>query len=114
MRTPFDHLGKQIGQEALGPFGPTVVQHAILPEIQYADLLHEPDPARAADRSHLGLLGQLVSTRCLIELYSGTPGSADLRACLLCRTRHNRHYAAWRIMSRRRARPTRMAHLCAA
>jgi hypothetical protein len=43
MRTPFDHLGKKIGQEAFGRFGPTAVQHAILPETQYADLLHEPD-----------------------------------------------------------------------
>jgi hypothetical protein len=100
MRTPFDHLGKKIGQQALGRFGPTVVQHAILPEIQYADLLHEPDPARDADRSHLGLLGQLVSTRCVIELYSGTPGSADLRACV------GKHIAFWQKLARD-ARTTR-------
>jgi hypothetical protein len=80
MRTRFDHIGKQIGQKALDPFGPTAVQHAILPEIQYADLHHEPDPARGGDRTHLGLLGRLVSGSCLIELYSGVPGNADLRA----------------------------------
>jgi len=49
MCTRFDQLGKEIGQVALGASGPTVAQHGISPEIQYADLYHDPDPACAAE-----------------------------------------------------------------
>jgi hypothetical protein len=31
VRSIFDHLGKQIGQEALGPSGPTVAHDEIAP-----------------------------------------------------------------------------------
>src|SRR3954469_14759113 len=55
MRNRFDHLGKQIGKKALGPFGPTVAHDEISPETQQADLRHEPDPIRKAQRARLGL-----------------------------------------------------------
>ena len=43
MRNRFDYLAKQIGQEALGPSGPTVAHDEISPETQHADLRHEPE-----------------------------------------------------------------------
>lgn len=54
MRNRFDHLAKQIGQKALGPFGTAVTQDAINPETQYADSVtsqilytaDEPEQAR--------------------------------------------------------------------
>jgi hypothetical protein len=89
MRNRFDHLAKQIGQKALGPSGTTVTQDAINPETQYADLRHEPDPARQKERDRLGLLGQLAAYPCLIEVYSQAPNADEFRACL------TKHLAAW-------------------
>ncbi|HSJ99643.1 MAG TPA: hypothetical protein VK932_00325 [Kofleriaceae bacterium] len=89
MRNRFDELGKQIGKAALGPFGATVPQHGISPETQYADLRHEPDPAHAAERELLGLLGRIASSPCLIELYAHAPTDAEFRACL------GKHIAYW-------------------
>jgi post-segregation antitoxin (ccd killing protein) len=104
MRNRFDHLGKQIGQAALGPSGATVVHAEISPETQYADLHHDPDPARTAERARLGLLGRIASRRCMIELYGHAPNAAELRACLV------KHLAAWQqqaraTRSRRRRKP---------
>jgi hypothetical protein len=98
MRNRFDYLAKQIGQEALRPSGTTVAHDEINAETQYADLRHEPDPACQAERNRIGLLGRLASEPCLIEVYSHAPDAEEFRACLLCRTRHNKHYADRRIM----------------
>jgi hypothetical protein len=98
MRNRFDYIFKQVGQKALGPSGIAVTQDAINPETQYADLRYEPDPARQAERDRLGLLGQLAAWPCIIEVYSDAPNAEEFRACLLCRTRHNRHYADQRII----------------
>jgi hypothetical protein len=89
MRNRFDHLAKQIGQKTLGPSGPTVVNGPINPETQYADLRHEPDPARQAERARLGLLGRLAAVACLIEVYSDAPSAEKFRACLA------KHLASW-------------------
>jgi hypothetical protein len=108
MRNRFDHLAKQIGQEALRPSGTTVAHDEINAETQYADLRHEPDPARRAERSRIGLLGRLATEPCLIEVYSHAPDADEFRACLLCRTRHNRHYADRRIIPTSCTEPTVM------
>ncbi len=97
MRNHSDQLGKQIGQAVLGPSGTTVIQDEISPETQWADLRHDPDPTRAAERERLGLLGQLASRPCLIELYSEAPDDGGVRACL------SKHLAHWQ----RRAREAR-------
>jgi hypothetical protein len=95
MRNHFDQLAKQIGQNALAPLGRTVTHAEISPETQYADLKHEPDPARAAGRQRLGLLGQIASAICLIEVYSDTPNGDEFRACLA------KHIAFWRQRTRK-------------
>jgi hypothetical protein len=79
MRNRFDHLAKEIGEEALTPSGTTVANDEINPETQYADLRHEPDPARQAERERLGLLGRLAAFACLIEVYSQAPNAEELR-----------------------------------
>jgi hypothetical protein len=56
MRYRFDQIGKQIGKTALGASGQTV-HDEIAPDAQYADIRHEPDPARAEVRARMGLLG---------------------------------------------------------
>jgi hypothetical protein len=91
----FDHLAKQIGCEALGPSGPTVAHDEITPETQHADLRHEPDPARRAERARLGLLGRIASVLCLIEIYGHAPSPEEFRACLA------KHIAFWQQTSRK-------------
>ncbi len=95
MRNRFDHIAKQIGRQALGPSGPTVAHDEILPETQQADLRHEPDPARQAERARLGLLGRIASVLCLIEIYSHAPNAEEFRACLA------KHIAFWQQRTRK-------------
>ncbi len=82
MRHRFDQLGKNIGLRALGPSGRTVAHDEIAPDAHHADLRHEPDLAREAERARLGLLGRLASVLCLIEIYSGAPDEDEALACL--------------------------------
>ena len=82
MRLRFDQLGKQIGRRALGPSGPTVAHDEILSDAQHADIRHEPDPAREAERALLGLLGRLASVLCLLEIYSHAPSEEEVLACM--------------------------------
>ncbi len=82
VRNRFDQLGKKIGLEALGPSGLTVAHDEIAPDAHHADLRHEPDPSRDAERARLGLLGRIASILCLIEIYSGAPGEEEALACV--------------------------------
>jgi hypothetical protein len=89
MHNPFDQLGKKVGKEALDASGFTVIQREISRDAQHADLLHEPDPARDAERARLGLLGRIAAALCLIEIYGHAPDGAEFRACL------GKHIAFW-------------------
>jgi len=82
MRQRFDQLGKQIGRRALGLSGPTLAHHEISPDAQHADLRHDPDPAREAERARLGLLGRLASVLCLIEIFGHAPDADEVLACI--------------------------------
>ncbi len=82
MRNRFDQLGKRIGLSALGPSGLTVAQDEIASDPHHADLRHEPDPARGAERARLGLLGRIVSVVCLVEIFSGVPDEEESLASL--------------------------------
>jgi hypothetical protein len=95
MRNRFDQLAKQIGKEALGWCGTTVVNEPIHPETQYVDLRHEPDPERQPERDRLGLLGRIAASFCLIEIYSEAPGGEEFRACL------TKHLASWQERARK-------------
>jgi hypothetical protein len=94
MRNRFDYLSKRIGKDALGRSGTIVAGDAITTETQYADLRHEPDPARQAERDRLGLLGRLAAFPCLLEAYSKAPQPEDFRACL------TKHLAHWQDCAR--------------
>jgi hypothetical protein len=96
----FDRLAKDVGQEALRPSGTTLANEEIHAETQYADLRHEPDPARKAERDRLGLLGRLVASSCLLEVYSEAPGPEEFRACL------SKHLASWQERAREHKKRT--------
>jgi hypothetical protein len=95
MHNPFDLLAKKVGKEALDASGPTVVQYEISRDAQHADLRHDPDPARDAERARLGLLGRIAEVLCLIEIYGHAPSGAEIRACL------GKHFAHWDECDRR-------------
>ena len=95
MHNPFDHIAKKVGEEALGPLGLTIVQYAIHRDAHHADLLHDPDPARHAERAQLGLLGRLAAVLCLLEVFAHAPDGEALRACL------GKHFAHWEERSRK-------------
>src|SRR5215510_6394832 len=94
MHHRFDQLGKKIGLAALGPSGLTVAHDEIAPDARHADLRHEPDPARQAERDRLGLLGRIASILCLIEVYGHAPSAEEFRACLA------KHIAFWQKRAR--------------
>src|SRR3954452_975062 len=60
MHHPYDDLAKKVGKGALDASRPTPVEHAISRSAQRADIRHDPDPARAAERARLGLLGRIA------------------------------------------------------
>jgi hypothetical protein len=95
MRNHFDYLAKGIGKKALGLFGAAAPHDPINTETQYADLRYEPDPARLAGRSSLGLLGRLAADPCLIEVYSQAFNAEEFRACLA------KHLASWQGRARK-------------
>jgi hypothetical protein len=89
MHNPFDQLAKKVGKEALDASGLTVVQYEISRDAQHADLRHDPDPARGAERARLGLLGRIAEVLCLIEIFGHAPDGAEVRACM------SKHFAHW-------------------
>jgi hypothetical protein len=95
MHNPFDQLAKKVGKEALDASGLTVVQHEISRDAQHADIRHDPDPARDAERARLGLLGRIAAVLCLIEVFGHAPDGAELRACL------SKHFAHWEECARK-------------
>jgi len=64
----------------------------------FADLRHEPDPARKAERGRLGLLGRIAAAPCLIEVYGHAPTAEEFRACLA------KHLAFWQQRARNKKR----------
>ena len=102
VHNPFDQLAKKVGKEALTPCGATLVQHEISRDAQHADLRHDPDPTRHAERAQLGLLGRLASVLCLLNIYAHSPSSEELRASL------SLHFAHWQeLLAKARARNKR-------
>ncbi len=90
MHNPFDQLAKKVGKEALRACGETLVQYELSRDAQQADLRHDPDPTRDAERALLGLLGRIATVLCLIDVYGHAPDREEFLACL---SRHLAHYA---------------------
>ena len=89
MHHPYDDLAKKVGKGALSASGHTEVEHRISRRTLRADIRHDPDPARAAERAQLGLLGRIAEILCLIEVYGHAPEGREWRRCMI------KHFAHW-------------------
>ena len=105
MRHRLNGSASGCSSETIGPSGPTIAHDGIAPDAQHADLRHEPDPAREAERARLGLLGRLAAILCLLELYGHAPDEDEVLACVgkLIAFRQKRA----RVFRQRRARQGR-------
>jgi hypothetical protein len=101
MHNPFDQLAKKVGKEALDTSGPTIIQYELSRDAQHADLRHDPDPAREAERARLGLLGRIAAVLCLIEVFGHAPAGAEVRACI---SKHFAHWEEHTVKARARSR----------
>ncbi|WP_437527083.1 hypothetical protein WME79_42160 [Sorangium sp. So ce726] len=82
MRSRFDAFGKSVLSETLGLVGGADTQVEVIATSQTMDIGYVPDPARAALRAELGLLGELAAEPCQFEPFHDTPGPAELRGCV--------------------------------
>ncbi|CAN97889.1 hypothetical protein sce7720 [Sorangium cellulosum So ce56] len=82
MRSRFDAFGKNVLRETLALTGGADTEVEVIATSQTMDIWYVPDPARAALRAELGLLGELAAEPCQFELFHDTPGPAELRGCV--------------------------------
>ncbi|KYG07870.1 hypothetical protein BE21_26845 [Sorangium cellulosum] len=82
MRGRFDAFGKNVLRETLDLVGGADMQVEVIATSQTMDIWYVPDPARAALRAELGLLGELAAEPCQFEPFHDTPGPAELRDCV--------------------------------
>lgn len=82
-RAPFDQFCKRLFEEFLSPLGDVQLNLEVPGESRFVDVWFMPNAGSDFDSSSLGLLGQLVTTPCLIEPFRNPPTSAQIRNCLL-------------------------------
>ena len=79
---PFDQFAKNILREALRRACTSETEVEVLAATQKIDVYATPDPARAAERARMGLLGELAAQPCLFEPFHDTPTLRQVRRCL--------------------------------
>ncbi|WP_437886355.1 hypothetical protein [Sorangium sp. So ce307] len=82
MRSRFDAFGKNVPREPLTRACDADTEVEDTAASQTMDVWYVPDPARAALRAELGLLGELAAEPCQFELFHDTPGPGELRGCV--------------------------------
>jgi len=78
----FDDFAKNLLRDALGRASTSETEVEVLAATQKIDVYAVPDPARAAQRARMGLLGELSAEPCLFEPFHDTPSLRKLRRCL--------------------------------
>jgi hypothetical protein len=92
-----DQLSKNILRDALSLASTSETEVEVLAATQRIDVYAVPDPARAAERRRMGLLGKLSEEPALFEPFRNTPSLTRVRACL-------RKQLTWHSELERRAR----------
>jgi hypothetical protein len=81
-RFRFDQFSKQYLEELLTPLGEVTIGKELLGEARQIDVWFVPNP-QSEIVPHLGLLGRLSNTPCLLEPYRSPPKTSEIRDCLL-------------------------------
>jgi hypothetical protein len=77
-----DQFTKNVLRDALGRASAAETEVEVLAATQKIDLYTVPDPARAAERAELGLLGALAAEPSLFEPFHATPTLRKVRRCV--------------------------------
>lgn len=83
MRTPFDQFCQRLLEEFLSSLGEVQLNLEVPGEPHSTDVWFMPFSQATVNEASLGLLGYLVRTPCLIELFRNPPSSTEIRNCLL-------------------------------
>lgn len=92
-----DQFAKNILRDALSRACAPETEVEVLAATQKIDVYSVPDPARAAERARMGLLGELSAEPSLFEPFHDTPSLGKVRRCI------NKHHT-WHHELERRAR----------
>lgn len=92
-----DQFTKNILRDALSRASTSETEVEVLAATQRIDVYAVPDPARAAERGQMGVLGWLSNEPSLFEPFRNTPSLARVRRCL-------RKQLTWHHELERRAR----------
>lgn len=82
MHNRSDQFAKNILRDALSRASSSETEVEVLAATQKIDVYCVPDPARAAERAQMGLLGELSAEPSLFEPFQGTPTLSQLRRCV--------------------------------
>lgn len=77
-----DQFAKNLLRDALSRAGASETEVEVLAATQKIDVYSAPDPARAAERAEMGLLGELSAEPSLFEPFHDTPALAKVRRCI--------------------------------
>jgi hypothetical protein len=77
-----DQFAKNILRDALSRACAPETEVEVLAATQKIDVYSVPDPARAAERAEMGLLGELSAEPSLFEPFHDTPALAKVRRCI--------------------------------
>jgi hypothetical protein len=96
MRLLYDNRAKRILEQVLDPWGRVTLEFVVsAPDDQRFDLWFEPDQGtRASVPLFLRNLRRMSSRSCAIEVFSSTPHSPRLRACLRKQLNHQAAFDA--------------------
>jgi hypothetical protein len=92
-----DQFSKNVLREALSRASATETEVEVLAATQKIDVYCVPDPARDAERAHMGLIGELSAVPTMFEPFHDTPSFRHVRTCL-------RKQLTWAHELERRAR----------
>jgi hypothetical protein len=82
MHNRFDQFAKNILRDALSRASTSETEVEVLAATQKIDVYSVPDPARAAERAQMGLLGELSADPSLFEPFHETPTLRKVRRCV--------------------------------
>jgi hypothetical protein len=77
-----DQFAKNVLRDALSRACASETEVEVLAATQKIDVYSVPDPARAAELTEMGLLGELAAEPSLFEPFHGTPTLAKVRRCI--------------------------------